>query len=108
MSQQNPTTKKKKKKSKFLTVLNRPEMQKKTVWNQIQTVFSGRFKTVQYMVSLNKFLDGLGKTVRNSRRFDPNRLETVLDGFAQNHLGFSFFFFFFSSSSSICYDYFLY
>jgi hypothetical protein len=35
-------------------------------------------------MSLNKFLDGWGKTVCNSRRFGPNYPEKVLDGFAQN------------------------
>jgi hypothetical protein len=35
-------------------------------------------------VALNKFLDGLGQTVRNYRRFDPNRQEPILDGFGQN------------------------
>jgi hypothetical protein len=64
-------------------------------------------------MSLNEFLDGLGKIVRNSRRFDPNRPEAfldglrktvqkildglrktvqkILDGFAQNRLDFIFF-----------------
>jgi hypothetical protein len=45
-------------------------------------------------MSLNEFLDGLGKTIRNSRRFGLNRLETVLDSFAQNHSDLIFFFLF--------------
>jgi len=51
---------------------------------------SRRFKTVQKCKKiiwniklLNEFLDGLGKTIRNSRRFGPNRPEAVLDSLGQ-------------------------
>jgi hypothetical protein len=31
-------------------------------------------------MSLNKFLNDLGKTIRNSRRLGPNHAEAILDG----------------------------
>jgi hypothetical protein len=78
-------------------VLNRPKMQKK----KPSGINSRQFKTVQYIMSLNKFLDGLSKIVRNSRLFSPNRLKTVLDDLAKTDQPFFFFFFFFFFSVSI-------
>jgi len=63
-------------------------MQKKTFginsrWFFLDGFFLDGFKPSRNIVLLNKFLDNLGKTVRNSRQFDPNRLETILDSLGQ-------------------------
>jgi len=58
--------------TKKIRIFETVQKLKNTVWKMVQTVFSERFQTIQNNGLLIRVTDGLGKTVRNSRRFEQN------------------------------------